>query len=632
MLLSLMRKHAKSWLIKFLIGMIAIVFVFYFGYSFRSSPGLKIAYVNGELISGVDYQKVYRKLLEGLQRDYGSVWSDNLIKVFDLRNKALTNIINEKLVGQEAKRIGLDVTEEEIQQKIMAYPSFQFNGRFDEGRYRSLLLNNRMEPEDFERGIAQELLQSKVEQILVTFLPVTDNEVLDQFNFSNQKVKVSFVKFPPDDFKATLEPDESGMEKYFEEHKEEYRIPDKIKIAYLAIDPEDFEEEVKATDHEINNYYEDNLAKFKEEKQVKARHILFKLDRETSDEDEKKVKEKALEVLEKAKGGEDFTELAKAHSEGPTAEKGGGLGFFPKGQMVKAFEETAFNLKKGDISDLVKTEFGYHIIKVEDIKEAKTKSLEEARKEISDTLTKYAAMDLAHEKALSLIDQMPYEVELAEYAAEHGLSTKDTGLFSQADEIPEIGGEPKLLQTLFSLDKNGTSDLIEHEEMFYIFQVTDKEASHLPELSEVSDKLKVDYVAFRAKEEAKSKAGAYLKKLKEGADWEEVAKENGLKPETTDFFTRTDYISQVGYAPELQEASFGLGEDKRYADRVFENDQGVFVIRWEADQGIDEEEYQKKKQEYRNALTVGKHQAVIRDWLEYMRSKAEIEIVNPVDQ
>ena len=131
MVLSLMRKHAKSWLIKFLIGMIAIVFVFYFGYSFRSSPGVKIAYVNGELISGAEYQKVYRKLLEGLQRDYGSVWSDNLIKVFDLRNKALTNIVNEKLVGQEAKRIGLDVTEEEIQQKIMepTRPRHRWRGR-----------------------------------------------------------------------------------------------------------------------------------------------------------------------------------------------------------------------------------------------------------------------------------------------------------------------------------------------------------------------------------------------------------------------------------------------------------------------------------------------------------------------
>ena len=297
MLLSLMRKHAKSWLIKFMIGMIAIVFVFYFGYSFRSSPGLKIASVNGEVISGAEYQKVYRKLLEGLQRDYGGAWSDSLIKVFDLRNKALTNIINEKLVSQEAQKIGLDVTEEEIQQRIMAYPAFQFNGRFDEGRYRSLLLNNRMEPEDFERSIARELLQSKVEQVLVSFLPVTDGEVLDQFNFSNQKVKVSFVKFLPEDFKANIEPDDTGMENYFEEHKEDYRIPDKIKIAYLVIDPKSFEAQVKTTDLEVTNYYEDNLAKFKEEKQVQARHILFKLDKEASQEDEKKTKDRAMKIL-----------------------------------------------------------------------------------------------------------------------------------------------------------------------------------------------------------------------------------------------------------------------------------------------------------------------------------------------
>ena len=124
MLLSLMRKHAKSWLIKFFIGMIAVVFIFYFGYSFTSKARLKVAYVNGEPISGVEYQKAFRNHLEALQRDYRSLWSDQLIKVFDLENRALQDLINRKLISQEAKRIGLDTTEKEIQNQILAYPAF----------------------------------------------------------------------------------------------------------------------------------------------------------------------------------------------------------------------------------------------------------------------------------------------------------------------------------------------------------------------------------------------------------------------------------------------------------------------------------------------------------------------------
>ncbi|UCF57505.1 MAG: SurA N-terminal domain-containing protein, partial [Deltaproteobacteria bacterium] len=240
MVLSLMRRHAKSWLIKFLIGMIAVVFIFYFGYSFTARRGVKIAYVNGEPISGLEYQKSYRRLLEALQRDYKNVWSENLIEVFDLRNKALENLINQKLVSQEARRIGLDITEKEIQNEILTYPAFQYNGRFDESRYRALLSHNRMKPEDFEAGIAQDLLQRKLRQFLMTFSPVTEQELSDHYTFSNQKVKISFVQFLPKNFEKSVKYDPKSMEEYFDEHKEKYRVPEKIKIAYITIDPDKF--------------------------------------------------------------------------------------------------------------------------------------------------------------------------------------------------------------------------------------------------------------------------------------------------------------------------------------------------------------------------------------------------------
>ena len=119
MILGMMRKHAKSWLIKFLIGIIAVVFIFYFGYSFTAKQGLKVALVNGEVISGLEYGKAYNDLLEGLRRQYKDIWSDNLIKVFDLKRRALDNLINQKLISSEARRLGLDVTESEVQKAIM---------------------------------------------------------------------------------------------------------------------------------------------------------------------------------------------------------------------------------------------------------------------------------------------------------------------------------------------------------------------------------------------------------------------------------------------------------------------------------------------------------------------------------
>ncbi|MBU2498212.1 MAG: SurA N-terminal domain-containing protein [Proteobacteria bacterium] len=627
MLLSLMRKHAKSWLIKFLIGIIAVVFVFYFGYSFRSGEGLKIASVNGDVITGVEYQEAYRNLLEGLQREYKNVWSDNLIEVFDLKNRALQGLINQKLVSQEAKRIGLDVTEKEVQEKILSYPPFQFKGRFDEGRYRTLLLNNRMKPEDFEAAIGQGLREEKIQQFLMTFSPVTEQEVLDQYTFLNQQVKISFVQFLPERFKKSIKIDQASLEKYFDEHKEDYRISEKVKLTYIVIEPETFRNKVAVTEQEIKEFYEYNLETFKVKKQVRARHILFKLDKDAAEEEVEKVKEKAMAVLEKAKKGEDFTGLAKKYSEGPTGKDGGDLGFFSQGQMVKPFEDAAFKMKKGEISDLVKSDFGFHIIKLEEIKEAGTKDLQEVRKQISEALTNMAAMDLAHEAALSLVDQMPYKVDLKQYASERRVTAKVTDYFAQNEPIPTIDGDERLKQSLFSLEKDEVSEVIEYKGKFYIFQVADKKASALPSLEEVRVKVKDDYLSLRALEEAKSAAEAYLAKLKAGKEWAELSQESGLEPQTTDFFTRQGGVANLGYSPELMEAAFSISEKKRYPERAFQIDEGVVVIRWEGQKEIDRDKYEKEKKSYSDVLAQVRRQAVYRDWLENLKKNAQIEIL-----
>ncbi len=632
MVLSLMRRHAKSWLIKFLIGMIAVVFIFYFGYSFTSRSGVKIAYVNGEPISGVEYQKTYRRLLEALQRDYKNAWSENLIEVFDLKNRALENLINGKLVSQEARKIGLDITDKEIQNEILAYPAFQYKGRFDESRYRTLLSQNRMKPEDFEVSIAQELLQRKLRQFLMTFSPVTEQEALEQYTFSNQKVKISFVQFQPKDFEKSVAPEPQAMESYFEEHKEEYRVPEKIKIAYITIDPNVFISEVTITDQQVEYYYEDNIDMFEQEKEVRARHILFKLAPNAPEEEEEKVREKASGILKKARGADDFASLAKKYSEGPSAPKGGDLGYFSKGRMVKPFEEAAFKMKKGEISELVRTRFGYHIIKVEDVKEARTKTLEEVSKEIKNTLTNMASMDLAHEKALSLIDQMPYEVDLNEYAARHKVPIKQSGYFSSNENIPDIGGDDKLRKSIFSFEKNDVSEVLEFKGKFHIIQVVDKKPSHLPELKDVEEKVKKEFSSHLATLKAKSAAEDYLAELKLGRDWKDLAKERNLKPNTTDFFTRNDYSPKIGYAPDLQEAAFGLNENRSYPDEVFETDKGVIVIRFEGRKGIDRAKYEEEKEDYRVSMVRAKNQVIFGDWLKDLKGRAQIEIVQPVSE
>ncbi|MBW2096188.1 MAG: SurA N-terminal domain-containing protein, partial [Deltaproteobacteria bacterium] len=616
--------------IKFLIGIISLVFVFYFGYSFTSKRGSKMATVNGELITRLAYDKEYRDMVESFRRQYRGAWNDNLIKVLDLKNRALQNLINRKLISQEAKKLGFQVTKTEIQKSIMAYPAFQVNGQFDVRRYQALLDQNRMKPEDFEQNIAQELLQKKLQQFLLTFLPVTDKELLDAYTLSHEQVNVAFIQIKPDRFTSTLKIDPSAMEAYFKAHQEDYRVPEKIKLAYITIDPADFKERIRVSEKEIKEYYEYNMDSFKVPAKVCARHILFRLKENATKAEAVKVQKKAEAVLKMARAGKDFAKLAKKYSEGPTGKNGGDLGCFSRGKMVKPFEEAAFKLKKGEISDLVKTRFGYHIIKVENVQAARTKSVDEVRSQIEDSLKKNEATDLAHEKGLSLIDQMPYEVDLSTYAAENKLAVHYTDSFSLNDPIPGIGGDEKLRESLFSLQKNEASELIELQEKFYIFQVAGRKASYLPELKDVKEAVKRDFLQHLAAEKAKAVAQKYLHELTAGKEWKKVAAASGVKAQETGFFTRQGPVPKIGYDQGLIETVFHLNKSKRYPEKVFENQAGAFLIRWEGSKGIDPQKFQKEKEQYRFSLMRLKQQTAFQNWLDALRKKARVEIVAPV--
>jgi len=631
MVLSIMRKHAKSWLIKFLIGIIAVVFVFYFGYSFTKDQALKIAYVNGEVISGPEYEKVYQDMISAYKARLKDMWNENMIKVMGLRKLALKSLIDQRLMTQAAKRLGIGVTESECQKAIMSYPAFQVNGQFDMGRYQALLSQNHMKPEDFEATITQDLLDKKLQQFLFAFLGVTEQEVLEHYTFVNEKIKIAFVQFKPEDFRKSIQFDEKALNVYFESHKERYRVPKNIQVAYIEIDPAAFKDGIRITEKEIQSFYEYNNEAYNQPKQIKARHILFELGEDASKETEEKVRKTAEAVLAKVRKGEDFAKLAAAYSSCPSKSKGGDLGYFKKGQMTPAFEEAAFALKKGEISDLVRTRFGYHIIKVEDIKEARTQPLEEVHDQIVDALTLGAATELAHEKGLSIVDQMPYDVELGVYAKQHGLKAKKSAFFSKNEPVPGIDESEKVTESLFALGNNETTELIELGGKFYIFQVVESKESYLPELKDVADRAKEDYKDYLAAQDAAAAASDYLKELNEGKSWDQLAKEKGLTPENSDFFTRQGPISGIGRAPDLIETAFSLNAQKRYPEKAFGNEKGAFVIRWLEKEPIDKAAFLKEQEEYRESLVQTKHQRIFENWLESLRKSAKIEIVTSVD-
>jgi len=631
MFITMLRRHTKGILIKVMIGLIAVVFIFWGIYSFRERPGAKIAYVNGDLITGQEYEAVYRDMLEALQKQYREYWNDNLIKVFRLRQRALDSLIRKRLISQEAERLSLRITDDEVADAILTYPAFQVNGEFDEGRYRSLLRYNRMETVDFESGIKLELLGQKVHQYIKSFFPLTDMEIENYYTYQKEKINIGFVSLDPQDFKGKIEVRKDEKEDYFKENKEKYRISERIKIAYLTLDPTDFVDKATISQKEISDFYELNPERFKDPRQVKARHILFKVPPDAPESEEANTKDRALAILKRVRDGEDFTTLAKEYSQDPTASKGGDLGYLKRGQLDKPLEELAFTLKTGEIGGPVRTPSGWHIVKVDDIKDATIKTLPEVRDQIEETLRKDISQDMAHERALSLMDQMPYDIELATYAAQHGLTGKESDYFPKDGTIPVLGGDERLKESINSLDKGEVSEVIEHKDKFYIIQVVDIKGSYIPEISDVSEKLNKDFMDHLSFVAAKREAEGYLEELKGGADWSELVKKENLKTEETGFFSRGESIPKIGFAPSLYEAAFSLSSQKGYPDEVFEVNKKVYIIRWLNRKDINREDFDKEKEAFKQALLLPKERRISNAWLQSIKEEAEIKIVTPLE-
>src|SRR4029450_1095371 len=254
--------------------------------------------------------------------------------------------------------------------RIHALPAFQENGRFiGETRYRQILnvQNPPVRPEEWEEQVRRGIVMEKLQGVLTDWITVSGQEVDAEFKRRNEKVKLAVVNFPADKFREATTATDAEIASWFDEHKNDYKIPEKRKVKYALINTQSMRDRQQVSAADVQKHYQDNQQQFTTPQQVRASHILFK----TEGKDEAAVRKEAEAVLARAKAGEDFAKLANQYTEEEVGKpRGGDLDFFGRGQMAKEFEEAAFALKPGQISDIVKTSFGLHIIKTTEHKPA----------------------------------------------------------------------------------------------------------------------------------------------------------------------------------------------------------------------------------------------------------------------
>lgn len=612
-------------MIKVLLGGVAITFISWGGYQYTSQRLSRVAMVNGETITIAEYNSAYKRLVDQVRQSFGNNLNDELLKSLQLEHKALDQLVDNILMRQAASDLDIRVTDEDLSRSIRSISAFQVAGVFNPRRYQLVLNQNNLTPESFELSQRDALLIQKLNSFITGSVKVSDQEALEWFKWNNATVDINYFLLEPDRYKDISVTDEE-VQQYFDGHKDDFKTDPAVKVRYLKFDPKNYVPQVKISDEEIKAYYDEHPDEFKNPKTVEARHILIKVDPNASPEDVAKAKERIENILQKAKNGQDFAELAKQFSEGPSRDKGGYLGTFRREAMVKPFSDKAFSMKAGEISDPVRTQFGWHIIKVEKVNEATTTSLADAKQDIRKKLAEERAKYLAYDAAESIFDAVFQGSRLEAIAAEHKLTLHTTDFFTRQNPPEGTAQKAEFAKVAFELPEGEGSEVQDFGDGYYILEVVEKRPAQIPEFKAVEQKVRADLIKEKQAEKAKQDAEAVLAALKDAVPFQEAGRQFDLEPRSTGFFKRDEAIPNIGYESEISQAAFSLSDKNKLPGQVLKGRKGFYVIEFAQRKEPDPAAFEKEKPDIQGRLLQQKRFMTFEAWLEQVKNRSEIVI------
>jgi peptidyl-prolyl cis-trans isomerase D len=558
-MLDRMRRH-RGWL-KWSLAVVCLTFVVFFIPNFTSTgaaPSEVLAQVEGRDITVRQFQRRYSAQIQAYRNAYGSQLSDQLLRQLGIEQQILQQLVDEEAMVAEARRQGMRVSDEEVRARILAFPQFQENGQFiGEARYRQLLQfsNPPMTPQEFEENLRDALMVQKLRDVVSGWMSVTDAEVAAEFRNRNEKVRLDVVPLTPDAFRSLVSVSDADLASYFESKKETYRIGEKRKIRYALVDVAQVREQVTVPEADLEAFYKQNIAQYSTPEQIRASHILLK----TDGKEEAAVKAQADAILKRIRSGEDFAALAKQYSEDESnSANGGDLDYFGRGTMVPEFEQAAFAMKPGEVSEPIKTSFGFHIVKLVDHRPATTRPLAEVRAELEDQLKWQRAQQEAERIAKGLESQLKTTADLDRIAKERGFHVQDTGLFLRDEPIDGLGPSPEVAAQAFQLAEGAVTPALRVSRGWVFASVTGKQDPYVPQLDEVRERVREDLTRERAADIAKSKANEIAATLKAASDFAAAAKRVGLEVKPTELVARGTALPDIGISPEIDKIAFSL--------------------------------------------------------------------------
>src|SRR5215467_1043174 len=629
-MLDRMRRH-KSWL-KWSLALVVLAFIVFYipdilglrGSGADATSGETIASVEGRAITSGEFRRTYQAQLQAYRSAYGSNMSEQLLKQLGIEQQILQQMVDEQASIAEARRLGIEVSDEEVRQRIFAIPAFQDNGHFiGDQRYQQLLRMQRppLSPTDFEDNIRRSLTVEKLRASLTDWLAVPDKEVEQEYRRRNDKVKLAVVSFMADKFRSQVNTTDQEIASYFEGHKNDFKMPEKRKIRFLLIDVDALRAKVKVPEGDVRRAYDDNIDQYSTPEQIRASHILLK----TEGKDDAAVKAKAEDILKQAKSGADFGELAKKYSEDDSnAKNGGDLDYFTRGKMVPEFDTVAFSLQPGQISDVVKSPFGYHVIKVTDKKAGTRRTLAEMRQQLTDQLAYERAQLQASELAANLEKQISKPADLDKVAKAQGLTVQESGFFAKDEPVMGIGPSPEAAARAFDMKIGDVSPALRAARGFAFITPVAKQDPYVPKLEEVKDRVRDEVIKIKARDLAKQKATEVAGKLRGASDFDKAAKAAGVEPKTTELIARDAPIPDLGSVPAVVDAAFKMSVGA-VSDPI-PTDNGAAIVKLVEKQETSPTDFAQNKDKFRDEVLTDRRNRFFGAYMVKAKQRMKIEV------
>ena len=470
----------------------------------------------------------------------------------------MNQMVFQKELELEARRLGIRVTDAERADRIRQFLPAVFSGGTFVGLDRySAEVRERfgMTVPQFEELVRQGLLEEKFRRLVTDGIGVSPAEVREEFRYRNQKIKLAYAYIKPEELEARQNPDDAAVKAAFEKNKASYQVPERRVVRYALADLNQIRQSTQVSDNELQALYQSRLQLYQVPNRVHVQHILFRTTGKTDAEVEE-IRKKAEDVLKQARKTAKFEDLAKKYSEDTTKEKGGDLGWIEQGQTVPEFEKAAFGLTKGALSGLVRTQFGFHILKVVDKETAHTKPFEEVKESLRGPLllekTDRRAAEQAEQVAVAV--RKSNRGSLDDLAKQFHLSLAETRPVASTDPLLELGNSPEIKEAIFRLHQGELGQPIRTDRGYVVLSVKEIRPAHAGTLEEVRDRVTSDLKREMAATSARSRAEELASRIQASEKFEAVTKALGLEAKTSDSIARNASIPGVASGRQLAAA------------------------------------------------------------------------------